>query len=490
MIVGDHQPIGCARSSNWPSRSVARRILDCRLHVAVALGDATLSAASRQCPRPTPDHAPAADELEHDFAPVRPRRGARQDRCPARCRAPTAADTGTCSDDAGEHGFDMRRHVVRPSTSCTQPASAGASRSSAVTRSVRTSGSAFSWMTSEAEVCRMKSRSRSVARARLRHKARGLVRDLDKALARVVDGQRRGRDRSRRASYGSATDRLTAKRPRCAAQLLFRFAFARSRSSRPAAARPLDEAHHAVDLGIARAIAACGSPCARCRGSGSMPAGNGRPRASRSFLSAAFSVCSRAISFSSAARSSGTAWQAQPTVRRLHSETCAGAAHRAAEAVLGTMMKVKRRRRSRLRRRSGRAARQPTAAKPPMTTASKPASQIMQRRHPLPACCVCLRNAAAMRRHHLMRAVNRSRRDADLRQRQCNIACGAVVRHQLRSAQTRRRRRISTSAISAICFNRLGSSRFLDLLYPISMVRAASGAAGASRSSSTREVET
>src|SRR3984893_2800397 len=42
-----------------------------------------------------------------------------------------------------------------PSASCTQPPAAGATRASALTRSVRTSGSAFSWMTSEADVCRM-----------------------------------------------------------------------------------------------------------------------------------------------------------------------------------------------------------------------------------------------------------------------------------------------------------------------------------------------
>src|SRR5262245_25935167 len=43
-----------------------------------------------------------------------------------------------------------------PSTSWTQPASAGAIRSSAVRRSVCTSGSAFSWITNDAEVWRRK----------------------------------------------------------------------------------------------------------------------------------------------------------------------------------------------------------------------------------------------------------------------------------------------------------------------------------------------
>src|SRR5262249_46571826 len=44
--------------------------------------------------------------------------------------------------------------------SCTHPASAGARRSSAVARSARTSGSAFSWITSEAEVWRMNMNTR------------------------------------------------------------------------------------------------------------------------------------------------------------------------------------------------------------------------------------------------------------------------------------------------------------------------------------------
>src|SRR5580658_6275126 len=63
------------------------------------------------------------------------------------------------------------------------------------------------------------------------------------------------------------------------------------------------------------------SPFRTIGGSAIAPDGNGRPRASSSFLSAALSLRSRAISFSSTARSSGTAWQAQPTVRWLHTET-------------------------------------------------------------------------------------------------------------------------------------------------------------------------
>ncbi len=49
------------------------------------------------------------------------------------------------------------------------------------------------------------------------------------------------------------------------------------------------------------------SPSRSAGGSGKAPAGSGRPRARMSFFSAAFSLRSRAISFSSTARSSGAA---------------------------------------------------------------------------------------------------------------------------------------------------------------------------------------
>jgi hypothetical protein len=51
-----------------------------------------------------------------------------------------------------------------------------------------------------------------------------------------------------------------------------------------------------------------------------MPSGSGTPRAIICFLSEAFSPWSRAISLSSAARSSGTAWQVQSPERLLHVE--------------------------------------------------------------------------------------------------------------------------------------------------------------------------
>src|SRR5262249_5561445 len=56
-------------------------------------------------------------------------------------------------------------------------------------------------------------------------------------------------------------------------------------------------------------------------GSGFAAPGSGRLCGMSSFLSATFSPCSRAISVSSAAGWSATAWQAQPTARRVQIDT-------------------------------------------------------------------------------------------------------------------------------------------------------------------------
>src|SRR5215468_8940117 len=77
-----------------------------------------------------------------------------------------------------------------PSTSCTQPALAGARRRSAVTKSARTSGSAFSWMTSEAVP--QINHNRAVMRADLLEKAGHLRSDLEKTFAGGFHRQTRG----------------------------------------------------------------------------------------------------------------------------------------------------------------------------------------------------------------------------------------------------------------------------------------------------------
>ena len=123
-----------------------------------------------------------------------------------------------------------------PSTSCTQPASAGASRRSAVTRSVRTSGSAFSWMTSEAEVCRRNSSSTAVARLDFFEKARDVARDLEEAFAGRLDRKHRGRDRldAARCEWGT-NRRRTVRAPLSSCS---RLVFAPARSPRRADATP------------------------------------------------------------------------------------------------------------------------------------------------------------------------------------------------------------------------------------------------------------
>src|SRR5580693_3148357 len=87
--------------------------------------------------------------------------------------------TGTCSDTPLSMDLIWDGMSSGPSTSCTQPASAGATRLSAVTRSVCTSGSAFSWMTSEAEVCRRKS-SATPSRASIFSRKRATSRVISK----------------------------------------------------------------------------------------------------------------------------------------------------------------------------------------------------------------------------------------------------------------------------------------------------------------------
>src|ERR1700730_2957030 len=81
------------------------------------------------------------------------------------CHVPSASApsmTGTCSETSVSMVFIWAGMSSGPSTSWSQPALVGARRSSAVARSVRTSGSAFSWMKSAAEVWRMKRSSAPV----------------------------------------------------------------------------------------------------------------------------------------------------------------------------------------------------------------------------------------------------------------------------------------------------------------------------------------
>ena len=93
----------------------------------------------------------------------------------------------------------MRRHVVRP-LHVVNPGRLFRRETieRGDMRSVCTSGSAFSWMVSEAEVWRRKISSVALARAGLRDEACGMTGDVDEAGARRVQAQRRARDQLRR----------------------------------------------------------------------------------------------------------------------------------------------------------------------------------------------------------------------------------------------------------------------------------------------------
>ncbi len=78
-----------------------------------------------------------------------------------------------------------------PSVSWVQPAFSGASRDSAVVRSTSTDGSAFSWIVSEAEVCRMNSVSAPSRALNLIDELRGFAGEIGEAAARRLHGQQR-----------------------------------------------------------------------------------------------------------------------------------------------------------------------------------------------------------------------------------------------------------------------------------------------------------
>ena len=99
----------------------------------------------------------AADELQHDLAPVRPRAVLDDiDALPGAERH-LAVKHRNLQRRCGQHGLDMRRHVIRP-LGVVHPAGIfGRKPLERRGRSTSTEGSAFSWIVSEAEVWRMNS---------------------------------------------------------------------------------------------------------------------------------------------------------------------------------------------------------------------------------------------------------------------------------------------------------------------------------------------
>src|SRR6266478_9382448 len=75
-------------------------------------------------------------------------------------------------------------------------------------------------------------------------------------------------------------------------------------------------------LSISASLGSLISPSPGFAPDGAETPGTGSPRDKSSFFTVAFSPCRRAISVSSAERSSGTTLQAQPASLRLHCETC------------------------------------------------------------------------------------------------------------------------------------------------------------------------
>ena len=99
--------------------------------------------------------APAADELKQHLAPVRARAVLGEiDALPGAERK-LAAGHRHMQRHAVEHRLHVRRHVVRAFGIVHPSGIRRREPLSAVTRSICTSGSAFSWMTSEAEVWRI-----------------------------------------------------------------------------------------------------------------------------------------------------------------------------------------------------------------------------------------------------------------------------------------------------------------------------------------------
>src|SRR5215470_6219837 len=169
------------------------------------------------------------------------------------CQVPSASAppiTGTWSDTPVSMVLTCAGMSSGPSTSWTHWASAGARRSSALARSVRTSGSAFSWMTREAEVCRMNMNSapsfapvclmNRIASRVISVKACPLVSTTSVAVA-MVAGVKLGM-----GDNGS----LMALPPRRSSGLFQHVLLQRRDHLNQAAPDLLDEIHDLVEIGI------------------------------------------------------------------------------------------------------------------------------------------------------------------------------------------------------------------------------------------------
>src|SRR5262249_21305962 len=175
------------------------------------------------------------------------------------CQVPSASTpsvTGTCSDTPVSMVFTCAGMSSGPSTSCTHPASAGATRPSAVVRSVRTSGSAFSWITSDADVCRMKTTSKP-ASARASVTKRCASRVISMKPCPCVATESLAVAISSGVTLVAADNRTLTKRSATAASVLVEHVFLQ-RHDHLGQAPPdlLHETHHLVEVGIVRQLQA------------------------------------------------------------------------------------------------------------------------------------------------------------------------------------------------------------------------------------------
>ena len=250
------------------------------------------------------------------------------DALPGAERQPAAAHRHV-QRHAGQHGLDVRRHVVR-ALDVVHPGRVLAARAgrSAVTRSVCTSGSAFSWMVSDAEVWRRIDQQRAVARAApARRKRRGVAvmsvkpspGRVDRSVAVAISLRRGLADRGQAAGHDARarTAQLLRCMSRCRSTIM---STSRRQTFSMKARRGAFEVARAVSRCLVGAVLVLvghrrrRAARRRRRQLGRRTRRRRLMRQQRPVLQRGVLVLQPARSrFSSAARSSGTAWQAQPT---------------------------------------------------------------------------------------------------------------------------------------------------------------------------------
>src|SRR5882724_12854572 len=265
----------------------------------------------------------AADELQHHLAPVRACPVLDQiDALPSTERKRAAAHRNM-QRNAGQHGLDMSRHVVGP-LDYVHPGTVGGRE--AMQRRDEIGLHVRIGILLDHERCRgvaQIKQQHAVARPALLDKAHSLSRDVGEALAGGFEDKLRTRQQLRR----DVADRRQAAGHGGTRQLFFCISRCRSTiistSRRQTFFMNENARSSSASLGTFGSLAELSGTLAGGTGgatgaSATIPLGSSRPRDSSDFLSSALSRCSRPISFSSAARSSGTILQDQPVAAHPH----------------------------------------------------------------------------------------------------------------------------------------------------------------------------